>query len=87
MHAALRDGIELCQLVRSNPQTAAIPFLFLSAYQDIETRLHRLHAGANDFLGKPFSLDELVYRAKRLVTNYHSPLVAEALEVNPNHLG
>jgi DNA-binding response OmpR family regulator len=81
------DGIELCNLVRSDPRTAAIPFLFLSAYQDIETRLQGLSAGANDFLGKPFSLDELVYRVNRLLTNRRSPLVDEALEVNPNHLG
>jgi DNA-binding response OmpR family regulator len=81
------DGIELCHLVRSDPRTAATPFLFLSAYQDIETRLQGLSAGANDFLGKPFSLDELVYRVNRLLTNHRSPLVDEALEVNPNHLG
>jgi DNA-binding response OmpR family regulator len=81
------DGIELCRLVRSDPRTAAVPFLFLSAYQDIETRLQGLSAGANDFLGKPFSLDELVYRVNRLLTNRRSPLVDEALEVYPNHLG
>ncbi|QUW01673.1 response regulator [Chloracidobacterium sp. MS 40/45] len=81
------DGIELCRLVRSDPRTAATPFLFLSAYQDIETRLQGLSAGANDFLGKPFSLDELVYRVNRLLTHRRSPLVDEALEVNPNHLG
>ncbi len=81
------DGIELCKLVRSDPRTAAIPFLFLSAYQDIETRLQGLSAGANDFLGKPFSLDELVYRVNRLLLNRRSPLVDEVLEVNPNHLG
>ncbi len=81
------DGIELCKLVRSDPRTATIPFLFLSAYQDIETRLQGLSAGADDFLGKPFSLDELVYRVNRLLTNCRSPLVDEALEVNPNHLG
>ncbi len=81
------DGIELCKLVRSDPRTAAIPFLFLSAYQDIETRLQGLSAGADDFLGKPFSLDELVYRVNRLLLNRCSPLVDETLEVNPNHLG
>ncbi len=81
------DGIELCDIVRRDPRTAAIPFLFLSAYQDIQTRLQGLSAGADDFLGKPFSLDELVYRVNRLLTNRRSPLVDEALEVNPNHLG
>ncbi len=81
------DGIELCDIVRRDPRTAAIPFLFLSAYQDIQTRLQGLSAGADDFLGKPFSLDELVYRVNRLLLNRCSPLVDETLEVNPNHLG
>ncbi|MCS7079382.1 MAG: response regulator [Chloracidobacterium sp.] len=81
------DGIELCRTVRLDPRTAGIPFLFLSARQDIEARLEGLSAGADDFLGKPFSLDELVYRINRLLTNRRSPLVEESLEVNPNHLG
>ncbi len=80
------DGIELCEIVRREPRTSSIPFLFLSAYQDIETRLKGLSAGADDFLGKPFSLNEMTYRVHRLLTNRSLPLVDERLEVNPNHL-
>ncbi len=80
------DGIELCRMVRRDPTLAGIPFLFLSAYQDIEARLQGLSAGADDFLGKPFSLDELVYRLNRLLVHRRSPLVEDRFEVNPNHL-
>lgn len=81
------DGIELCRIVRLDPGLAGVPFLFLSAYQDIEARLHGLAAGADDFLGKPFSLDELVYRVNRLLVNRRAALVDDSVEVNPNHLG
>ncbi|OYT69991.1 MAG: hypothetical protein CFK52_12455 [Chloracidobacterium sp. CP2_5A] len=81
------DGIELCKVLRLDPRTSGIPFLFLSAYQDIEARLEGLSAGADDFLGKPFSINEMTYRINRLLTNRRLPLVDEALEVNPNHLG
>ncbi|MFQ3639982.1 MAG: response regulator [Chloracidobacterium sp.] len=81
------DGIELCRTLRLDARTARIPFLFLSAYQGIEDRLQGLSVGADDFLGKPFSLEELVYRINRLLTNQQQPLVNDSLDVNPNHLG
>lgn len=56
------DGIGLCQKVREHFSAEALPFLLLSAKNQPEDRLRGLQAGANDYLSKPFSMDELRLR-------------------------
>ncbi|HEY9638935.1 MAG TPA: response regulator [Coleofasciculaceae cyanobacterium] len=55
-------GIELCQLVRNDPQWSGLPVLFLTAHADAET-MHRVFAaGADDYVSKPIVGPELVTR-------------------------
>ncbi|MBI4671559.1 MAG: response regulator transcription factor [Chloroflexi bacterium] len=61
------DGIEVCQRVRANPTTAAIPILFLTARSGIESKIVGFNAGADDYLVKPFNLQELELRVKALL--------------------
>ncbi len=57
-----RDGLDvLRELHRRRPE---LPVLLLSARSDIATRLRGFELGAVDFLAKPFSLDELLARAR-----------------------
>jgi len=53
------DGISFCQLARAKYTT---PILMLSARDEVETRVAGLEAGADDYVAKPFDLDELVAR-------------------------
>ena len=58
------DGFELIALLRAQPETRAIPVILLSARAGEEARLDGLHAGADDYLVKPFSSRELVARVE-----------------------
>jgi DNA-binding response OmpR family regulator len=56
------SGIDLCQVVRSDPHWSELPVLFLSARTDAET-VHRVFtAGADDYVNKPIVGPELVAR-------------------------
>jgi two-component system alkaline phosphatase synthesis response regulator PhoP len=61
------DGLSLCEMFRRIPQTAKIPILMLTACANIKTRHLAEHAGASDFMSKPFSPRELAERVQRLL--------------------
>jgi signal transduction histidine kinase len=56
------DGYELLQALRADPRTRHVPVIFLSARAGEESRIEGLSAGADDYLGKPFSAGELLAR-------------------------
>ncbi len=56
------DGIELTRRIRANPDTAAIAMLLLTAKVGSEHTVEGLHAGADDYLSKPFDSSELLAR-------------------------
>ncbi len=61
------DGIELCRRLKSNPETVAIPIIILTAKHDLGVKIEGLTLGADDYITKPFNLDVLRLRMKRLV--------------------
>ncbi len=61
------DGLEICRVVRGNKATAAIPIIMLTARSEESDRIVGLEIGADDYLGKPFSPNELVARVRALV--------------------
>lgn len=55
-------GLEICRRLR---QTAdRVPIIFLTAQNEIDDRVNGLDAGANDYLTKPFSVEELLARVR-----------------------
>lgn len=56
------SGIDLCQVVRNDPQWSELPVLFLSAHTDTETVNQVFIAGADDYVNKPILGPELVAR-------------------------
>ena len=56
------DGFALLRELRSDPMTSAVPVMLLSARAGEESRIEGLDAGADDYLVKPFSAQELVTR-------------------------
>jgi len=56
------DGLELCRRVRSSPATESVYVLLLTGKGGTENIVLGLRAGANDYLTKPFDLDELSAR-------------------------
>lgn len=57
------DGIEVCKRLRA---ASEVPILMLTAKDDINDRVTGLDAGADDYLVKPFSVDELMARVRAL---------------------
>lgn len=61
------DGIELCRRLRANPLTSHISILFVTVSGDIQSKTAAFDAGADDYLVKPFDLQELCLRARALL--------------------
>jgi PAS domain S-box-containing protein len=58
------DGLQLVGALRTDPRTAAVPVLLLSARAGQEASIEGLQAGADDYLVKPFTAAELLARAR-----------------------
>ena len=61
------DGLEVCRALRTDPTTAGIPIIMLTARADETDRIVGLELGADDYLAKPFSPGELVARIRALL--------------------
>ena len=75
------DGLQILQRIReSEPYT---PTLFLTARDSVMDRVTGLTAGADDYMTKPFSLEELVARLRGLLrrSNQHAPPAEEGLKI------
>ena len=59
------DGIEVMERIRSEQKD--IPVLFLTAKDDVKDRIAGLTAGGDDYVTKPFSIEELVARIRGIV--------------------
>ena len=62
------DGFGLLQALRSDPYTASLPVILLSARAGEEAQIEGLSAGADDYLIKPFSARELLARVQSQLT-------------------
>jgi adenylate cyclase len=56
------DGFSVCQQIKSDPLTAKIPVIMLTAQTDVDSRVIGLGVGADDYLSKPFHPRELIAR-------------------------
>src|SRR5215217_5653779 len=56
------DGLQACRLLKEDPATRDIPVIFLSALDDTDTKVRGLSLGANDYVSKPFRVEELLAR-------------------------
>jgi DNA-binding response OmpR family regulator len=67
------DGLEICRSVRHDGRTAAIPIIMLTARADESERIVGLEIGADDYIAKPFSPNELVARVRALLRRTQRP--------------
>ncbi len=68
------DGLEVCRRLRAADESIAI--LMLTARDTVADRVRGLETGADDYLVKPFALEELLARVKALLRRHHPPEVS-----------
>jgi len=65
------DGLETTRMLRTSGND--VPILILTARDAVEDRVDGLDAGADDYMVKPFALDELLARLRALTRRVHAP--------------
>lgn len=69
------DGLELCRRLRAVSQ---VPIIVLSAKGEEKTKVEALDLGADDFVTKPFGIDELLARVRASLRRANAPAINEA---------
>jgi len=65
------DGLEVCRMLRADVNTAAVPIIMLTAKAEESDRIVGLELGADDYITKPFSPNEVVARIRALLRRAH----------------
>ena len=73
------DGLEVCRALRSHAATAAVPIIMLTARAEETDRIVGLELGADDYVAKPFSPNELVARVRALLRRVNRTAATDAL--------
>ena len=61
------DGFKLCRMLRADPNFLRTPILIVTALDNTDSKIVAIGAGANDYLVKPFRIDDLITKVKRLL--------------------
>jgi two-component system, OmpR family, response regulator RpaA len=61
------DGYQVCRAMRSDPVLCETPILFLTAKVKPQDKIAGFKAGADDYLSKPFNVDELILRVQAIL--------------------
>jgi signal transduction histidine kinase len=65
------DGYETCRCIKQDPTLKKIPILFLSALDDLQSKVRALQAGGVDYISKPFEQEELLARVQTHIELAH----------------
>jgi diguanylate cyclase (GGDEF)-like protein len=62
------DGFDVCRILRTNTRTSHVPIIFLTQKDERSDKLQGLELGADDYVTKPFDIEELKLRVQRAIT-------------------
>ena len=65
------DGVEICRAIKNDPTTHLTPVIHITGLTTRELRLRALAAGSDEFVGKPFDIEELLIRVRSLLRTKH----------------
>ena len=66
------DGYQVCQTLKGNPITSGIPIIMITALNATPQKVKGIEFGADDYVEKPFDLDELVARMKMVARRVYT---------------
>ncbi|MCU7797678.1 MAG: response regulator [Candidatus Thiodiazotropha sp. (ex Semelilucina semeliformis)] len=72
------DGLSVCRKLKSDPTTSMIPIIFVSALSRLEERLAGYRAGADDYVAKPYNVDELLAKIRIALNSSYDLEAAKA---------
>ena len=81
------NGIEVCHAIRSDESIAKTYVLMVTALGETEDRLAGFEAGADDYVPKPFNVDELVLRVKAAFRRINAASVSTSSESSEMEMG
>jgi len=61
------DGFKLCRMLRAEPEFKHTPILIVTALDDTDSKIVAFGAGADDYITKPYHIDELTDRIQELL--------------------
>lgn len=61
------NGFEVCARLKSDPTTASIPIIMVTALREVQYRIRGIEAGADEFLSRPHHREELLVRVRSLI--------------------
>ena len=76
-----KNGIEVCGILRQNPQLKDKPIIILTAINDEQTHIKGLESGADDYINKPISPKVLVSRVKSLFRRTRNIDLDKSIEI------
>lgn len=71
--APVLDGFEFLRMLKANPHTAQIPFIFLTGYSSLAVAIEAKKLGADDFVSKPYDLVDLLQTIQRVLKDATLP--------------
>jgi DNA-binding response OmpR family regulator len=83
------DGVTVCEAIRRSSENQDVPILMLTARREESDKVRGLESGADDYLTKPFSVKELVARARALLrrclikSSASKPVTYGNIEIDP----
>ncbi|GAB5455615.1 MAG: phosphate regulon transcriptional regulator PhoB [Henriciella sp.] len=75
------SGIEICRRVRTRQETANLPIIMLTARTEEADRIRGLETGADDYVTKPFSTNELMARVKAVLRRIRPALMDDRIKI------
>ena len=75
------SGIEICRRVRTRQETANLPIIMLTARTEEADRIRGLETGADDYVTKPFSTNELMARVKAVLRRIRPALMDDKITI------
>lgn len=66
------DGYEVCRQLKSDPLTASIPVVFITAHSETENVVHGYNLGAVDYIAKPYNLPIIMIRIEAIMRTQQS---------------
>jgi len=75
------DGVEVCKNLKSKEDTSKIPIIIISAKTQEIDKVIGLEVGADDYLGKPFSLREILARIKAVLRRQEIKEIPESIKL------